>query len=221
MKTLYFVLKTTLLAKFFLSRSNSKTLSPFVKYPGFIPKDRDHRIPNVKTIILKYSYPLEIQRLDNYFRDVEEIIFNNSRFSDEQLDSMWTPIWSNTIWRTVTKLSINYEKYVCVDNKPPKISISTCAKSFPMLQELKINKVLQCDGWHLSMEPRIVRLKVLKIQDRLLHPQMLSKCTYLEMFHQKWPKRSKEFNEEVAKVKSYLPHTCKLYHVDTEKEMLL
>ena len=189
--------------------------------PHIIPSDRDHRISTVKTIILKWSFPLELLRLKNYFKDVEEIIFDNSRFSDRQLLQMHDSLWSTAIRTTVKKFSVNYGKYVSVDNIHPKISISTCVKLFPMLQELNIDKVIQEDSWPPSMEYRIVRLKVLKICDRLIHPQIFSKCTNLEMFYQKWPKCTIEFNEEAVKVKSHLPQTCKLYHVDTEKEILL
>ena len=125
---------------------------------SIIPKDQDYRISTVKTIILKWSFPLELLRLKNYFREVEEIIFNNSRFSDRQLLSIFNPLYPTTIRDSIKKFSVNYEKYVSPDNTHPKISISTCVNLFPMLHELNIDKVLQHDSWPPSMEYRIVRL---------------------------------------------------------------
>ena len=85
--------------------------------------------------------------------------------------------------------------------------MSTWLKLFPNLEVLELRKIVQDD----TLLNEIKYLKVLKIRDKLENNKILSKFPNLCIFVQEWPKDN--FNQEVRRVKSYLPF-CKLYNIN-------
>ena len=150
--------------------------------------------------------------INNYFENLQTLILTNHKIPDTHLEKI-----QSLPYLTVKHLSVDYKNYSIKrsrENVLKNLRMSTWLKLFPNLEVLELRKIVQDD----TLLNEIKYLKVLKIRDKLENNKILSKFPNLCIFVQEWPKDN--FNQEVRRVKSYLPF-CKLYNIDEGIEEII
>ena len=167
-------------------------------------------IETVKIISLEHATSLELQQIENHFKDVEELRLARFCFEDKPMSKLSLKnlinirklVISNTFTFDLDEGIGNIE-----DMTDKEVKISTCLKLFPNLVELEIYKLVH----EKTLPQDIPSLKQLKIsEDKLQNPKILLKLPNLKFFSQKWSSKI-EMNKEAKEMKPYLPLQCKIY----------
>ena len=167
-------------------------------------------IETVKIISLEHATSLELQQIENHFKDVEELRLARFCFEDKPMSELSLKNLIN-IHKLVISNTFTFDLDEGIGNiedmTDKEVKISTCLKLFPNLVELEIYKLVQEE----TLPQDMTSLKQLKIsEDKLQNPKILLKLPNLKFFSQKWSSKL-EMNKEAKEVKPYLPLQCKIY----------